>query len=330
MTVGTELALETTDDLDSLRREWTALADLGGELFTTWEWASTWWRHFGAGREPLVTACRAADGTATALLPLYVAETEPARTLRLVGGREADQLGPVCAPADRALALDALHRVLERGIGDWERLVVDRVPPDIGWHEAMGGQVVKHELSPAIDIDGATWEEYLASRSRNLREQVRRRERRLKRDHEVTYRLSDDPDRLGDDFDTMLRLHRARWGRSSSFEGPREAFHRDFAARALEQGWLRLWTMELGGAPAAAWLGYRFGAREWYYQAGRDPALDRYAVGFVLLVHTIREAIGDGMRQYRLLLGGEPYKYRFATADAGVFTVALRRSDEQR
>jgi CelD/BcsL family acetyltransferase involved in cellulose biosynthesis len=123
-----------------------------------------------------------------------------------------------------------------------------------------------------------------------------------------------------------VRLHRERWGEgSSSFVPPRDALHRDFAAAALERGWLRLWTLELDGRPAAAWLGYRFGGCEWYYQAGRDPALEREAVGFVLMAHTVREALNDGVREYRLLLGGEAYKDRFATADPGLETVVFAR-----
>ena len=75
----------------------------------------------------------------------------------------------------------------------------------------------------------------------------------------------------------------------------------------------------------ASWLGYRLGGAEWYYQAGRDPALEREAVGFVLMNHTIREALNDGMREYRLLLGGESYKDRFANADHGLETVMFER-----
>jgi CelD/BcsL family acetyltransferase involved in cellulose biosynthesis len=61
---------------------------------------------------------------------------------------------------------------------------------------------------------------------------------------------------------------------------------------------------------------------EWYYQAGRDPDWDDASVGSVLFVHTIREAFKDGMREYRLLRGGEGYKERFASADHGLDTIA--------
>ena len=63
-----------------------------------------------------------------------------------------------------------------------------------------------------------------------------------------------------------------------------------------------------------------------YYQAGRDPALEREAVGFVLLAHTIREAIEEGTREYRFGRGAEPFKLRFADADPGLASVMLPRS----
>ena len=103
------------------------------------------------------------------------------------------------------------------------------------------------------------------------------------------------------------------------------SFHREFARCAFERGWLRLWFLEIDGDPVAAWYGFRFGEAESYYQSGRDPAWDRSSVGLVLLAHTIREAMGDGMREYRLLRGGESYKDRFATADPGLQTVARPR-----
>jgi CelD/BcsL family acetyltransferase involved in cellulose biosynthesis len=40
-------------------------------------------------------------------------------------------------------------------------------------------------------------------------------------------------------------------------------------------------------------------------------------------VHSIREALRDGVQEYRFLEGGEPYKYRFATHDSSLETFAL-------
>jgi CelD/BcsL family acetyltransferase involved in cellulose biosynthesis len=126
---------------------------------------------------------------------------------------------------------------------------------------------------------------------------------------------------MAEDFETLVELHTARWPGSPWFADA-VGFHRDFVSVALARGWLRLWILELDGRPAAAWLGYRFAGVESYYQAGRDPDLQRERVGLVLLAHTIREAIQDGMSEYRLLRGDESFKYRFATGDPGVETLA--------
>jgi CelD/BcsL family acetyltransferase involved in cellulose biosynthesis len=169
---------------------------------------------------------------------------------------------------------------------------------------------------------GLDWERWLATRSANLRQQIRRRERNLRRDHGLEYRLVEHQSELPGAMDALVALHRARWGdRSAAFGRAHEALLRRFAARALDRGWLRLWIAHAGGAPAAAWLGFRYMGADSYYQAGRAPRWDSHGLGFVLLAHTIRDALEAGMREYRFGLGGESYKSRFCSHDDGVVTV---------
>lgn len=259
------------------------------------------------------------------MLPLVASRRRPLRVLRLVGDGPADRLGPLCAPGDRAAAGGALRTAVRQLRADL--LLADALPGDENWEELLGGRVVRRESSPALATEGRTWDEFLASRSRNFREQVRRRERKLAREHDLRFRLAEDPDRLDDDMRTLFALHEARWrGGAGTFAGPKAAFHLDFARAALERGWLRLWLLELDGGPVAAWYGFRYAGAEWYYQMGRDPRHDRQSVGFVLLCHTMREAFDAGVGEYRLLRGNEEYKDRFATHDRGLATVAVGRT----
>jgi CelD/BcsL family acetyltransferase involved in cellulose biosynthesis len=321
-----ELSLERIDDLASVRDEWTELAERAGNVFATWEWADAWWRVYGDERPLLVTGCRDAGGRLVAVLPLYLSTRRPVRTLRFLGHGPADQLGPVCAPEDRGAVAEALKRLLADELEGWDLLLAERLAPAEGWSGALGGRVVHREESPTLLIAGRSFDEFLASRSKNFREQVRRRDRKLRREHEVELRLTDAA-RLETDLDTLFRLHAARWseGESNALAGPRERFHRDFASRALERGWLRLWVLEADGAPRAAWYGFRFAQLDSYYQSGRDPDWERESVGFVLMSHTVRQAFDDGMTEYRLLRGGEEYKGRFASDDPGLETLALPR-----
>ncbi len=321
-----ELRLEPVGTLEGIREDWQALADRGGNPFGTWEWAAAWWHEHGDGQELLLRRVRAADGRVVAVLPLYRGERGPLGLVRFLGHGPADELGPVCAPEDLPLAARALRETAAE-LPSRCLLLAERLPGERGLADLLGARRLRRESSPVLPIEGQSWEAWLRSRSANFREQVGRRERKLRREHGLRFRMTTDPARLDADLSTLVELHALRWqGGSGAFTAGRERLHRAFAHSALQRGWLRLCIAEADDQPIAAWYGLRFAGRDWYYQAGRDPRWDRYAAGFVLLVHTIRAAFEDGLREYRFGLGDEPYKARFATADHGLDTVVLGRA----
>jgi CelD/BcsL family acetyltransferase involved in cellulose biosynthesis len=306
--------------IDEFQEDWVRLAYESRNVFSTWEWASTWWRHYGGAHEPLLAAS-GEEGDAVALLPLYLWSRRPVRIARLIGHGPADQLGPIYAPGAEAAAVEALRQTIEHT--DVDLVLMELLSGREAWKELLREEPVLRESSPTISL-GAGWDAYLAGRSANFRQQIRRRERQLHRRHAVRFRLATEPHCLQEDLTLLYALHRARWGARSAFTRF-EDFHRDFAAIALERGWLRLWFLELDERPAAAWYGFRFAGVESYYQAGRDPALRDESVGFVLLAHSIREAAEEGVVEYRLLRGAERFKLRFADSDPGVQTFAPAR-----
>jgi CelD/BcsL family acetyltransferase involved in cellulose biosynthesis len=312
-------------DIEEFREPWQRLGARSGNPFLTWEWASAWWRHFGADDALRVVRC-GPDADPEALLPLYSTRYRGLPALRFIGHGAADLLGPVCAPEALPLAAEALRGVARPSRSAPSLLVAERLPAADEWQEVLGGTVIESSATPVLRADGRSWDEFLASRSRNFRQQVRARERRLAERHTLRYRLADEHSFDGD-FETLVRLHELRWGGTTAvFAGRGHAFQRDAARALLATGRLRLWVLELDGEPAAAWQGFRMDGAESYYQSGRDPRFDSESAGFVLLCHTIREALADGMGEYRFLLGGEAYKDRFANADPGVVSLVVATS----
>jgi CelD/BcsL family acetyltransferase involved in cellulose biosynthesis len=307
--------------IETLGADWSACAEASRNIFGTPEWLSLWRKHFAADRPLRIVACR--DNEALrAVLPLYGSSSGPVELLRFLGHGHSDELGPVCAPSLRAPAAVALREVIESG--ETDLFIGDDLPGDFDWASHIGGGGLERTESPVARFDGESWNDFVGARSTKLRRRLGYYERALE-PHGLRYRLATDPDRLAADLDTLFALHAARWGESPWFAPARE-FHQEFAAIALERGWLRLWFLELDGKAAAGWLGYRFAGVESHYQSGRDPAWDKASVGIVLLAHTMREAFSDGIREYRFLRGGEAYKQRFATDDPGVVTVGRATS----
>jgi CelD/BcsL family acetyltransferase involved in cellulose biosynthesis len=311
----TPWVVERIERLEDAREHWDELAELTGHPFATWDWVSAWWDLLGRERELFSFLCRDGDGDVVGILPLYVGTNRPARIARFIGYGSLNS--PLCAPEHREMAAEALSSVLGSGRARCRLLYAEKLPGRQAWGEMLDGRLIAEHPDPVIRLDGMSWDDYLASRSKKLRTKIRYEERRLARDHELSFRMTSDPARLDEDMNTLFTLHRMRWGEETTgvFEGQRAEMHRRLAAGMLARGWLRLWIEEVDGQPAAAYHGFRYAGSEWFYQSGRDPDFDRLSVGAVLLGRVIRDACEGGVLDFRMLDGAEPYKVRLADDD---------------
>jgi CelD/BcsL family acetyltransferase involved in cellulose biosynthesis len=316
------------DVVDALADDWRALAVAQGNAFLTPEWFGAWRRHYSRGSSPAVVVVRDSDGGVVGLLPL----ARVGRTTQFAGANLGDWFSPLTQPGRELEVAAAAAAVLAEA--GHRTLVLHNVDEDAEWitemMRAWPGSLVKRELHrdviPYLSLP-PSWNEFLEQRSRNFRSQIGRKERKLQRSHGMEFQLVDDPVRLQAAMESFFALHNARWSgdiRRSSLAGAKaQAHHRDFAAMALERGWLRLWFLMAAGRPVAALYGWRIGHRYCFFNAGWDPAWTQASVGLVLLSHTIRSAIEEGAQEYSFLLGDEAYKSRFSTGQCTVQTVAI-------
>jgi CelD/BcsL family acetyltransferase involved in cellulose biosynthesis len=317
------LRLERLGSVGEARDDWARLAGRSGNPFATVEWSEAWLGHAAAGCRPSLFAALSADGT-VAIVPLVVSHGRYVRKARFLGFGAANELGPVCAPLDRELGLGALRLALEATRGEWDMFVGETLPGS-GWAPALGASPVGREASPVVAGPWPSWEDYLATRSRNFRSELRRKERRLE-EQGMRFRTVTSGGELDSGLDALFDLHRRRWAdEASPFFAGEEAFHRAFAAAAFERGWVRLRLLELEGRAVAVSYSFRFGDAEWSYQYGRDPALEHQSVGLIAAAHAIREAFMEGAAEFKLGPGAQAYKLRFSTGDDGLETVVIAR-----
>jgi CelD/BcsL family acetyltransferase involved in cellulose biosynthesis len=311
-----ELSAEQTE-------AWRRLAEARSTPFITPEWARAWLETHP--EEPPFAIAWRRGGELHGVLPLVRARSGPLRVLRFAGARRADWVTPACLAEDEAAMASACAELLDRERRAWHAIRFDRLGEDSVWPEAIrglkGGALAvppprRRDVLPYIEFDQRGYEGYLADRSRNFRSQLGRRRRKLERDHGLAFRMTESAAELEADMDTFFRLHDERWerrGGSSSADAATREHQRRFAAAALERGWLRLWTAEVDGKPAAAWYGWRIAERYCYALAGLDEAYERHGLGTVLLGHTIEQAAAEGARVYDMMWGDEGYKSRFET-----------------
>jgi CelD/BcsL family acetyltransferase involved in cellulose biosynthesis len=315
---------------------WRALAEVRENPFLTPEWFAAWHATYPA-EEPFVVLWRR-DGELRGVLPLVRVASGPIHVLRFAGARRGDWFTPVCRPEDELAMAAACAELLAHERRRWQLIELDRVDRASTWPQALwdaaGGIAAarprRTDVLPCIHFGDGGYDDYLAARSRNFRSQLGRRRRKLERDHGLEFRLTISPDDLGEDLDVFFRLHDERWrerGGSSSATDDARDLQRRFAAAALERGWLRLWTADADGAPAAAWYGWRIGDRYCYALSGLGDGWERLGLGTVMLAHTIEQAAVEGATVYDMMWGDEGYKARFETArrEAASWVLGRRR-----
>lgn len=322
--------IEDIAKLELLRASWNdLLSDSEADnLFLTWEWLHTWWKHLSERHKLHVLTVRRASRL-IAVAPFVV---NPAQTKRLLPFRSiefmgmstvgTDYLDIIIRHGEEKVALDTLlpyfsdHRLLvelrrvKAGVTATSRLVSGLT--ERGWR--IDSSVT--ETCPYIRLQGHSRESYLASLGSSHRQNVRRCLRRIDKDFssELVQVRTDEERR--ECLKIFESLHHKRWdtqpGTSSLNNDATMTFHEEFSRLALQNGWLRLFVLRLNGRPAACIYGFRYGDVFYFYQSGFDPGFKRYSVGLVTMALSIRSAIEEGVHMYDMLHGVECYKFLWA------------------
>ena len=311
---------------DALAQRWRELAIAAENPFALPEWHRAWVAAHPAD-VPLVLVCREPGGDVAAVVPFV----SRGRRLLAAGGQLADWSGPACAPADEArvaaATVDALARMPQR----WDVWQLDRCRAGAwidGLQAAAARSPVKllaqrdEDVLVAVDLprDGA------GLTTAKKRRELARLDRRLREEHAVALRASTTPAEVERDLDALLALRAARWG--TSFDPAEEAFLRDFASSLGRLGLLRMWTLDVDGAPAAVSLNWRLGPRTFGYSQAYDRAYASFGVGMALLAHAVRAAAQEGCESFDMLRGDEQFKAGFHITPSPVtsYRVVRRRS----
>jgi CelD/BcsL family acetyltransferase involved in cellulose biosynthesis len=295
---------------------WNVLAGSAGSPFLTVEWLSAWWRAFGSGR---FTCLALRDGRG--------ALRAGACCRRLAGGRLAAAANAHTGDWDVVAADPQARRALWQALaglgagavhlpGIRSRASLDEADQEL---RASGYSTVRATgiRSPYLELP-ASWEELLASVSRNHRSQLRRQRRGLEREGRLVFRTTVGGDEeLERDLAAFFRVESSGWKSGAGtaiLSDPRtERLYSDFAKAAAAAGWLRLHLLELDGVPVAADLSCAFAGGVFLIKTGFDERYRRLSPGLVLRGEALRSAVQEGARFYDFLGGPDGYKLRWTT-----------------
>jgi CelD/BcsL family acetyltransferase involved in cellulose biosynthesis len=329
--------IETVEGLDRLEPEWRRLAQQAadGLPFRTYEWNRAWWAHLHAEdarvRDAMyVLAVRDAQGALIGVAPFMRTErpgTGPfrIRSLDFFGAdpNVTEVRGPISAPGRDAAVLAACLDHLERRVDTWDFVLWRGVRVGSDAHGLLVARRGVHarDSNPNYVLPlTKTWEEFKSSRSRNIKESLRKCYNSLRRDgHAYTLDVATDEASAARALERFFVLHRARAEIEETvrhpnvFHAPKtRAFLEDACARLARSGMLRVFQLRIADAVVAIRIGFVVGDTLYLYFSGYDPAWGKYSVMTTAVAEAIRYAIGEGLSFVNLSIGTDVSKTRWS------------------
>ena len=171
-----------------------------------------------------------------------------------------------------------------------------------------------------------TFEDYLRSRPKTVREDIKRLGNRLNREFGDSLEVSvySRPQEKEALFAAVESVASKTYQRGLGVAFADSEDERSRAELGLERGWFHLYVLSLDGTPIAFWPGFVHGRTFFIGTPGYDPEFARYSVGTFLLMRLIDDLCANPQVDVLDLgTGDSDYKRRFANDSWGEEDVIL-------
>jgi CelD/BcsL family acetyltransferase involved in cellulose biosynthesis len=310
--------VENYSDFITLQDIWNSLLQQSDNtIFSTWEWLSTWWKHFGKERKLRVLVAQEKDkilGIAPLMLSQYsLLRLGKLRRIEFIGNRNSDYNDFILIK-DKANCLKLfLNRLIE--FSDWDKLELCEINEESSLANAL--QAMRSNQTPKLELNVSclcpyislptSMEIFAAGLGSNRRKNLRRYMQKLCQEYKVGFKTHHDFGSTREAMETFFRLHQKRWeskGQSGSFADKAfRDFHMDLAEIFDQKDWLALYFLTVNDEPVAAAYSFDYNLKKYGHLTGFDPDFSHFGVGNLLKMHVIGECIRKGLKEYNLARG---------------------------
>lgn len=313
-------------DLAETREDWDRLAEQTAAPFGAPDWVEAWWRHLAPPRAELAVIAVRRDDALIGVAPFYAVRRLGLTELRLLSGGWASRLGVLAKAHDEnevARAIDDALRTsrLRPDVIHWEGIDARSSAPSrlVGTASRRIYPVAEDGslTAPVINLGYDSFEDWLATRPRKFRKEMRRVRGKAGQNGAV-FRLSDSQS-LERDLEAFGRLHvmrRANRGGTTALPPNALAALVEFGVAGIEDGRFRLQMIDgPGGEAISADVCVAAGGWVACWNGGFDERWGRFSPGSLSVLAVVEDAFQRGDRTVDLGGGESDYKWRFADED---------------
>lgn len=321
------------NELLELRNEWNDVLARSRDkhIFLTWEYLSTYWRHFGKEKR-LRILCIKDKNQIIAIAPLRQSHYGFASPLgydvieplgcRGLTPEGADYTGLILVEREAECLQLFLNHLVEHN--DWDFIYLMDIPET----SLVSNLLLKASKTIPLKFDlkkGVTcpymsipnsMETFMKALSAAFRYNLRRYMRKLEKDYQkVDFKRYDQLGSVDKAMEIYFELHQKRW-KSRHVLGVFNAqevrdFYIDVARLFADNGWLALYFLTANDEPIAGLYCFEYNQKMYGALSGFDPNYAKYSVGNLIFAKVIEKCIERKIEEFDFLKGGELYKFRY-------------------
>lgn len=312
---------------------WNNLIHQSGSntIFSTFEWLSTWWKHFGQDKELFILLAKKNEEI-VGIAPLLIEKRKilkyfPIKVISFLGTGVSDYADFIITK-ERGKVLTLFLEYLKKIKSLWDLIDLREIRED-----SPNLVIIRKELErlnftsnafcigkcPYIKVN-SDWNSYYSSLSSNFRQDIRTQFNHLRKSC-LAYSFSLEEKDIDDILlDSLIDMHLngiANKNKTSFLEKEiGKNFLKEIVSKFEEQGWIDINLMLINDKIVAYALGFQYGNKYYYWNIGRDNNYSHFSPGKLLLQHMLKEKFSKNLvDEFDLLRGEENYKYRWTKSN---------------
>lgn len=312
--------IDNYSDFLALEERWhDVLQRCTHNVFSTWEWLSIWWKHFGDDKRLVLLIAEENDeilGIAPLMYSVHKMFGLRIGKIQFIGTPHSDYNDFITAEKSEEcikLFIDYLYNLPEK----WDCIELTDIPENarcLPFLSKISKNLKLVHKCPCVSLP-KSYQTFLKSLSSSKRRHIRKGIRKLEKAFKVEIADCSGVQSFAEGMRWLFELHHKRWkskGFAGAFADPKfRDFNLDIAKSFSQKKWLGLYILNLSGEPAAADYGFKYGSKYYAYIPGFDPRYYRYSVGNMLRAYMIRKFIQEGLVEFDFMRGAEEYKDRW-------------------
>ena len=291
-------------------------------------WLLPWWNHM-APPDGVLRIVAVLDGASLAgIVPLYASPWRLGLARYALLGTEdlTARVEPLARPGREQEVAAAAARALASARPVPALLRLEGIPAGSPWPDLLGGAwpgrgrpfVHRDSSAPApiVPLSGS-FEDWMAAKSGNFRQQMRRSRRKLEQAG-ATFRTAGTAEEVERALPEFERLHRARWdprGGSGALRPGLLDMLAEAGERLVPGERFELNLIEVDGRMIGAHIFVAAGGETSYWLGGFDDDYGAQRPSMLALLDELERCFARGDDRFDLGPGGQDYKYRFADSD---------------